>query len=65
MGWFNSFTTWIEKGSQVIGGVTKMQARSQFLSVLTQFCEEREDMPWRRIGEKLFDDPVYRGVGFN
>ena len=26
--WFNWFTTWLEKHSQVIGGVTKMKAHS-------------------------------------
>ena len=65
MEWCNWFTAWLEKGSQVIGGVTKMQAHSQLLLVLTQYCEVREDMPWRRIGEKLFDDPAQRGFGYN
>ena len=65
MEWCIWFTTCLEKGSQVIGGVTKMQAGSQLLLVLTQYCEVREDMPWRRIGEKLFDDPAQRGFGYN
>ena len=41
MQWCNCFTTWLEKGSQVIGGVTKMQAHSQLLFVLTQYCDVR------------------------
>ena len=45
--------------------MTKMQAHSQLLFVLTGYCEVREDMPWRPIGEKRFDDEAQRGSCYN
>ena len=68
MEWCDWFTKWLEKGSQVIGGVTRMQAHSQLPLVLDEYCDDKRagrQMPWKMIGEKLYGEPAQQGYGFN
>ena len=45
-----------------------MQAHSQLLLVLDEYCDDKradKQMPWKMIGEKLYEEPAQRGYGFN